>query len=215
MLIFYTIQSNALCFIFFSILIVKNISDLKVKGIRGSTMFFTHFKGAVTMSIAVTFIIYHFVLAPRFLSINSHYNLFSWQNMLVHYFVPISAIPDWLLFDEKLSFRWFDPIMWLTVPITYFIFILVRARLGGAIAIVKSRYPYYFIDVDMLGWISVLKNVSIIILGFLLLGYTIYIIDSISFEQLMLKKHKKVSITYEFPSTSCENLVLTDTVLMG
>jgi len=184
MLIFYTIQSNALCFIFFSILIIKNILDLKNKGIKGSTVFFTHFKGAVTMSIAVTFIIYHFILAPYFLSAGSNYNLFNWQNVLVHYFVPIATIFDWIIFDKKSNFRWFDPILWLTVPITYFIFILVRARIGGVIGIVKSPYPYFFIDVDVLGWVNVLKNASIILIGFLFLGYIIYIIDKISFERI-------------------------------
>lgn len=188
MLIFYTIQSNALCFIFFSILIIKSIIDLKSKGIKGTTVFYSHFKGAVTLSIAVTFIIYHFVLVPQFLLASSHYNLFCWQNVLVHYFVPIAAIFDWLIFDEKLSFRWFDPILWLLIPIAYFVFILLRAKLGGAIAIVHSQYPYFFIDVDMLGWISVLKNASILIIGFLFIGYFIYIIDKISFERIMLRK---------------------------
>jgi len=191
MLIFYTIQSNALCFIFFTILILKNLLDLKNKGIKGTTKFFPHFKGAVTMSIAVTFIIYHFILAPQLLSESSAYNLFSWQNVLVHYFVPIATILDWIIFDEKSSFRWFDPIQWLILPITYFIFILVRARIGGIIGIVKSSYPYFFIDVDMLGWVRVFENASILILGFLFLGYIIYIIDKIHFTQIVLKRSQK------------------------
>ncbi|HEY5586736.1 MAG TPA: Pr6Pr family membrane protein [Ruminiclostridium sp.] len=215
MLIFYTIQSNALCFIFFSILIVKNILDLKAKGIKGSTMFFTHFKGAVTMSIAVTLLIYHFILVPKFLSLNPNYNIFSWQNMLVHYFVPIIVILDWIVFDEKLSFYWFDPILWLTIPITYLIFVFLRANLGEVIAIVKSQYPYFFLDVNMLGWEPVLKNVSILMIGFLFLGYSIYIIDRISFEQIALRKANKVATEYVFPSTACENSALADTVLMG
>jgi hypothetical protein len=186
MLIFYTIQSNVLCFIFFSILIIKNILDLKNKGLKGTTIFLPHFKGAVTMTIAVTFIIYHFILAPHYLSTSSGYNIFSWQNILVHYFVPIVTILDWIIFDEKSSFRWFNPIQWLIVPITYFIFILVRARIGGVILIMKSQYPYFFIDVDVLGWINVLKNAGIILIGFLFLGYTIYIIDKISVERIAL-----------------------------
>jgi len=196
MLIFYTIQSNALCFIFFSILIVKNIIDLKNKGIKGTTIFFPHFKGAVTMSIAFTFIIYHFILAPHFLSASSNYNLFSWQNILVHYFVPIATILDWIIFDEKSSFRWFDPIFWLIIPITYFIFTLVRAKIGGVILIVKSQYPYFFIDIDVLGWVNVLKNASIILISFLFLGYVIYIIDKISFEPIVLKKTQKAVTRY-------------------
>lgn len=180
MLIFYTIQSNALCFIFFSILIIKTFQDLKNRGIKGTTVFLPHFKGAVTMAIAVTFIIYQFILVPKFLSAGAAaYSIFNWQNMLVHYFVPIAALTDWLVFDEKLNFRWFDPIAWLLLPIAYFIFILVRAKLGGIIEIVKSPYPYFFIDVDLLGWINVIKNVCLLIFVFLVLGYMIFIVDKV------------------------------------
>ncbi|WP_027627216.1 Pr6Pr family membrane protein [Ruminiclostridium cellobioparum] len=180
MLIFYTIQSNALCFIFFAILIIKTFLDLKNKGIKGTTVFLPHFKGAVTMAIAVTFIIYQFVLVPKFLSAAAAaYTIFNWQNMLVHYFVPIAALTDWLVFDEKLNFRWFDPIVWLMLPIAYFIFILIRARFGGVIEIVKSPYPYFFIDVELLGWIKVIKNACLLIFGFLVLGYLIFIVDRV------------------------------------
>ncbi|MDF2985117.1 MAG: hypothetical protein K0R50_627 [Eubacterium sp.] len=181
MLIFYTIQSNALCFIFFSLLTVKTFMDLKSIGIKGSTVFLPHFKGAVTMTIAVTFIIYHFVLVPKYLNApNSNYSLLNWQNVLVHYFVPLAAITDWLVFDEKFYFRWFDPIFWLLLPITYFIFILIRAKLGGIIEIVKSPYPYFFIDVELLGWLKVIKNAGLLMFGFLVLGYILYLIDKIN-----------------------------------
>ncbi len=193
MLIFYTIQSNTLCLFFFSVLIFKNFLNLKNQGIKGTTIFLPHFKGAVTMAIAITFIIYHFILAPQFLAVSSDYNLYSWQNILVHYVVPISTILDWLIFDEKSNYRWFDPILWLCVPIAYFIFILVRAKIGGVIEIVESLYPYFFIDVDMLGWGIVLKNTSLLILAFLAIGYVIYIIDKISFDRILLKRMQKTS----------------------
>lgn len=184
MLVFYTIQSNILCFIYFSILLFQNISDLKNLGIEGTVKIFPRLKGAVTMTIAVTFLVYHFILAPIFLSQDQNYSLFSWQNIMVHYFVPIMTILDWILFDQKSSFRWFDPIIWLSLPLTYFAFIIIRAKIGGVIAVVKSNYPYFFIDVDLIGWLMVLKNAGILILGFLILGYMIYVIDNISLERL-------------------------------
>ncbi|EPR11934.1 hypothetical protein L323_09710 [Ruminiclostridium papyrosolvens C7] len=180
MLIFYTIQSNALCFVFFSILAVKNVIDIKTKGIKGSTSVFPHLKGAVTMTISMTFIIYHFVLIPLYTSHDANYRILNWQNILVHYFVPIMTVLDWLLFDKKQNFRWFDPMLWISVPISYFIFLIIRARIGGMIAIVQSKYPYYFVDVDILGWINVFKYAGVFILGFLILGYVIYLVDKIS-----------------------------------
>jgi hypothetical protein len=105
------------------------------------------------------------------------------------------TILDWLLFDQKSSFRWFDPIMWLSLPLTYFTFIIIRAKIGGVIAIVKSSYPYFFIDVDLIGWLMVLKNVGFLIIGFLILGYIIYIIDKISLELLKpVLNHVKTSL---------------------
>lgn len=211
MLVFYTIQSNLLCFVFFSVLLFKNISDLINKGIRGTTLIFPHFKGAVTMSIAVTFLIYHFVLAPEYIMACSDYNLFNWQNLIVHYIVPLAVIFDWLLFDKKSNFRWFDPILWILLPITYFIAVVLRARLGNVIEIVKSSYPYFFIDVDMLGWLCVLKNVSLLILGFLLVGYTIYIIDKFFLQsisvRIIVKRQKKTSAGYKL--TQQQQIVLT------
>lgn len=186
MLIFYTIQSNALCFIFFSILAIKNLKDLKNKGIRGTTRLFPHVKGAVTMTITMTLIIYHIVLVPMYTSLDVHYSIFNWQNILVHYFVPIMAILDWLLFDEKQRFNWFDPMLWILVPIFYFIFIVLRARFGGIIDIVQSRYPYFFIDVDSLGWVNVFKNTGTFIFGFLVLGYIIYLFDKVSPDRIKI-----------------------------
>lgn len=194
MLIFYTIQSNFLCFIFFAVLIIKNVYELINKGVKGSTSFIFHIKGAVTLSITVTFIIYHFILVPRFIHSSANYSIFNWQNILVHYFVPIAVLLDWLIFDEKLNFRWFDPILWLVFPVFYLIFVLLRAKLGSAIAIVKSNYPYFFIDVDMIGWINVLKNVCFLIIGFLFIGYIIYIIDKFPFERIVLKRVQKTSL---------------------
>lgn len=188
MLVFYTIQSNALCFIFFALLTFKNISDLKRKGIHGTTRFYPHFKGAVTMSIAITFIIYHFVIMPEFVSVVSNYDPFILDNLTVHYFVPLLAILDWLLFDIKLSFRWFDPILWLLLPISYLIFILTRAQLGGIIAVVKSYYPYFFVDVNLIGWTNMLLNVGGMLLGFLALGYIIYLIDKVSVEKIKVRR---------------------------
>lgn len=180
MLIFYTIQSNVLCFIFFSLLTVKTFIDLRNSGINGTSIILPHFKGAVTIAIAITFIIYHFILVPKYLSTPvASYSILSWQNILVHYFVPIAALADWLVFDEKRNFRWFDPLAWLVLPITYFIFILIRARFGGIIEIVNSPYPYFFIDVNLLGWINVIKNAGLLIIVFLVVGYFIYIIDKV------------------------------------
>ncbi|WP_242855844.1 Pr6Pr family membrane protein [Ruminiclostridium josui] len=145
------------------------------------------------MTISMTFIIYHFVLVPLYTSHDVNYSVLNWQNILVHYFVPIMTVLDWLLFDKKQNFRWFDPMLWISIPISYFIFLIVRARIGGMIAIVQSKYPYFFVDVDILGWINVLKYAGVFILGFLVLGYAIYLVDKISIENIKFNFIKPTS----------------------
>ena len=184
MLVFYTIQSNLLCFGYFSVVLFQNIKDLKNKGIYGTTRILPRFKGGVTLVIAVTFLIYHIVLAPQFIANSIHYNIFTMQNLTVHYIVPILVIVDWLLFDEKLSFKWFDPFIWLSLPIIYFVFILIRAKIGSTIEILSSYYPYFFIDVDLIGWQNVLLNSAAMLLAFLALGYSIYFVNNIFFKHL-------------------------------
>jgi hypothetical protein len=120
------------------------------------------------------------------------------QNLLVHYIVPIAVILDWILFDEKSVYRWFDPIIWISLPVAYFIFTIVRANIGGRIEIIESSYPYFFIDVDILGWVSVLKNIGLLILGFLVLGYLIFLIDNISFKRTANKKAHRMQLLNRF-----------------
>ncbi|MEG0378423.1 MAG: Pr6Pr family membrane protein, partial [Eubacterium sp.] len=154
---------------------------LKKEGLHGSTNPMLRFKGAITMMITVTFLIYHFLLAPRAFSMNSDYNFWAPANLLVHYFTPLMVILDWLIFDKKNAYRPYDPLLWLAIPLLYLIFILIRAQLGGPITAAGSYYPYFFLDVDVLSWIGVLKWVLLIAVFFALLGYIIYFIDKITF----------------------------------
>ena len=199
MLVFFTIQSNLLCFGYFSVVLFQNIKDIKSKGIHGTTRILPRFKGGVTLMIAVTFLIYHTVLVPQFTANSTDYNIFTMQNLTVHYIVPILVIIDWILFDEKLSFKWFDPFIWLSLPIIYFVFILIRARLGSIIEILSSYYPYFFIDVDLIGWQNVLLNSAAMLIAFLALGYIIYFINNIFFKQVSWLLTKVFSKPYTEP----------------
>ncbi len=184
---FYTILSNAVCFIFFVFLLVKVIFEIRNLGIRGISTA-PRFKGAITMMITVTFLIYHFVLLPQSFTMTSDYRPFSLPDILVHYYVPIMTILDWLLFDEKNKYRWYDPFIWLVLPYAYFIYAIIRAQLGGVLTAIGSRYPYYFMDVDAIGVTNVLWNVLFLSIAFLLLGYIIYAINKIHFKE---NKHGK------------------------
>ncbi|MGN0560369.1 MAG: Pr6Pr family membrane protein [Candidatus Fimenecus sp.] len=168
---YYTVLSNLLCFVYFAVLVVaqrKKENPLV--------------KGSVTMCIAVTGIVYHFLLDGMMeANAASVSPVLDAGNFLVHTVVPVMVVLDYFLFFPKGQYKSLHPIAWLVLPYLYFGFILLRAEIsdslfsgfGGA----KSRYPYPFLDVDLYGWDKVLLIVLGITVAFLALGYIAYVLD--------------------------------------
>jgi hypothetical protein len=86
------------------------------------------------------------------------------------------SILDWLLFDRKGQIGPAAPLAWMAAPTLYFLYAMAAARLGGGIGY-DSRYPYHFIDVDVLGWWRVATTGLRLLAGFILLGYVYYAVD--------------------------------------
>lgn len=156
------------------------------EGVCGTTVFAPRLKGAVTMMIAVTFIVFACLLAPlrnTMLGENSSASsIYSVSNILVHYVTPLLVIFDWLLFDKKGQYRRYEPFLWLIIPYCYLVFALIRAEVGGMLPVVNSRYPYFFIDVDQLDWGGVALWVLGITIFFIVLGYILVLLDCLVIE---------------------------------
>lgn len=162
---YFTYQSNILVIVYF-ILDIFNI-------IKKKETFYPRFKGAVTMSITVTFLVYHFLLSTTSGKLEGIDYI---RNIILHYIVPIMTIFDYIIFDKKGIYKIIDPILWLIIPILYFVFVLIRARVGSPFSD-GSYYPYFFVDIDKYGLKTVLRNVFFITLFFAVLGYIEYFID--------------------------------------
>ena len=84
-------------------------------------------------------------------------------NLILHYIVPGLTLLFWLLFAPKGALKWGDPVLWAIYPLAYFAYALVRGASDG-------KYPYPFMDIPKVGWISALTTVAIILVAYLLVG---------------------------------------------
>ncbi|MFI7600916.1 Pr6Pr family membrane protein [Actinoplanes sp. NPDC049681] len=131
-------------------------------------------KGAVTLYVSITGLVYHLVLANPASGFSMgpvHRNLAeAIGNQLLHTVVPLIAVADWLVFDERRRFRWRYAVYWLAFPLAYLAFALLRG-------LVTHTYPYPFIDVGDLGYGGVALSTLFFAVAFWLLGLAFVAID--------------------------------------
>lgn len=194
MLVYYTNLSNIGCWLFFVPLTIQTALDIRRDGIRATTVFLPRLKGAVTMMITVTFLVFAVMLAPVMFTMAGEdmggYSLYSASNILVHYVTPLFVIFDWLLFDQKGRYRNYEPFLWLIIPHIYLAFALIRAQVGPALPGMNSRYPYFFLDVDLYGWGGVALMVLGITVFFTALGYLLVLLDRLEIKNRRLHYKK-------------------------
>ncbi|MCW4386294.1 Pr6Pr family membrane protein [Salinibacterium sp. SYSU T00001] len=132
--------------------------------------------GMVLVAITITGLVYNFVLVPRDVALGT-FDGGDLADLLVHTWVPLLTVGEWLLFARKGRFRWWYSAVWLVTPAAYAIFAFIRAEVGPVLKGVSSRYPYFFLDADEFGWSTVLVNVLWLLVGFLALGLIVVAVD--------------------------------------
>ncbi|UQU66098.1 Pr6Pr family membrane protein [Couchioplanes caeruleus] len=131
-------------------------------------------KGAVTLYVAITGLVYHLVLANP----ASGFSMGPVErtpaeavgNQLLHTVVPLLAVLDWLIFDERRRFRWRYAAYWLAFPLGYLGFALIRG-------LITHTYPYPFIDVTGLGYAGVSLSALFFAVAFWVLGLAFVAVD--------------------------------------
>lgn len=170
---YYTIQSNIACLIVIILFFVKELrnSPLTEGQIR--------LKAGFTVMIFLTFLVYHFLLTPFLESLDIDYQFLQFSDVLVHYVSPLMVLGDYLLFSEHRLIRKKDPFVWLLIPLTYWIYTLIYAALGGVFRLGESvsSYPYYFLDIDTYGFLGILPWIGLIMGVYIGLGYGLYGLD--------------------------------------
>ncbi|HEM2809412.1 TPA: Pr6Pr family membrane protein [Streptococcus suis] len=179
MLMYYTVQSNLLVSVFavYMVYAMHKGHDLQsAKLLR--------IKAAVTMSIMITCVVYHFMLAPL------ADDFWRVENLLCHYIVPLYFLLGTLLVDSQQQYKWFDPIWWTLLPILYMIFGLVNG-LFIKIPIPDAKdspFAYFFLNVPKYGWNFVLTYAGTIFVAYLFSGFILTGVKSLNVRRSLLNR---------------------------
>lgn len=155
---YYTIQTNIFSVALFFVLSVASAVQIKRSGAHGDVVCAKpSFQLALTFYITITFAVYWSMLSWQNFSMGNDRTrviLMTAANYIVHGVVPLLAIADWLLFMPHGGVRRKRAAAWLIYPAVYAVFIFVRAEIGPPFY-GTTRYPYPFIDVDVIGgWVA-------------------------------------------------------------
>jgi hypothetical protein len=189
---YYTTQSNVLCLAVMIVFLIWIIF-----GKNRNTRFYHVLKSLATVSILVTFLIFHFLLRPN-MDASMDNVARGLGNIMVHYVTPLWFFADYLLFDVKGFTRARDPLYYTIFPIYYFVFSNIRAvdgelyRYGDTI----SQFPYPFLDYEVLGIYGVSVAVLIITAAVLILGFIFVALDQV------MKKPKERYRTHRYGAIS-------------
>ncbi len=170
---YYTNLSNLFVVMFYLIRMVVRITG-NYDGFFGKIVFSELWFYSVTMSIFLTFGIFHFLLVPALKKAPSDSSEFqmlhSFSNYCVHYIVPLLSLLNWLVFADKaqLNYRW--ALIWTIIPWLYVLYAEIRGLRGDIIENTDSAYPYDFMDIGKHGWPAVIRNCILVAVVFVLAG---------------------------------------------
>ncbi|MBQ8780534.1 MAG: Pr6Pr family membrane protein [Oscillospiraceae bacterium] len=170
--VYFTNLSNYICMFI-------GFAELKrtIKAVRENDESFTdvypRMKFIGMVMIFITFTVYNFLLAKdkpieKNMAVSS---------IMLHIVLPLMYIADWVLFSEHKKVKKTTPLLSVVIPILYAVFVFVRAELMGRQG--EVVYPYFFLDVNNLGWGGVSVWIAVLIAAFVVVGYMFYFLDGL------------------------------------
>lgn len=177
MLSYYTMLSNLICFVSYSIFLILDIREKEYKN-----KIYYILKGAIIMAIFLTAVVYRVGLMPNHFQMDSLKNTISntdIANKLVHTVSPILVILEYFLFEKKGNFKMHYPIYWLIIPSFYVIYVYIYAKLGGRFFNIggSEKFAYFFLDYESIGVMNVAKWIMLIMFFMISMSYILIYID--------------------------------------
>ena len=145
---FFTIQTN--------ILAVAMLALAAVVPRRERTRLFDAVRGAITLYISITGVVFALLLSGLQEELDTH---IAWVDFTVHKLIPIVLVIDWLIDPPRHRFPFRLAFAWLSYPLVWFAYTLIR---GAS----EDWYPYPFVDVLRHGYGRVILNGAILIICF-------------------------------------------------
>ena len=167
---YFTNQTNLLVIIWLALAIIWSSDPNKMQKLMGKV------KGAITLYITVTFIIFAIVLSPMY----HPSGIEGIINLMLHYIIPVAFIFDWIITEDN-TYEWKFISHWLIYPICYLVFALIHGLTTG-------DFIYPFLNYEALGFSGLVISVTLLILFFIGLS-SVYI--AVSRKVLPLKQFFK------------------------
>lgn len=130
-------------------------------------------KFVAMLGILLTFFVFNIMLAGgRDIQMNLQV-----KSILFHVVLPIMYVADWVMFYEHRKTKWYYPLLSISFPIVYLLFVYVRAAVLGFDSENYFLYPYFFLDLDKQGIGGVAMWFGILFVAFVVVGYILFVID--------------------------------------
>ncbi len=163
---YYTNISNYFVFAVSVIVLADNVKRVMAGEKEGYNRKIRTFKFMTTVMILVTFLVYNTLLGNPF-------HLDYWRKIAshcLHIFAPLMFILDYFLFEEKKCISVYAPLFSVIIPLVYVAYVFI---LGAAIK--DFEYPYFFLDVNKIGYGGVMIWVVALLAVFTGLGYLLWL----------------------------------------
>lgn len=123
-----------------------------------------YIRGAITLYIGMTGIIFAVLLSGM-----QSLTATPWDNIVLHYIIPVVMLADWLVYPPKVKLSYKVIAVWAIIPIAYVVYSLVRGS-------VINWYPYPFLNASTHGYDGVIITtvflaVFVILLAFAMIWY--------------------------------------------
>lgn len=159
---YFTIQGNIIAAAAFA------LSAIFIFGKRAQPRWLSYLRALATVIMAIVGIVYNTLLADA--GLDGAFNV-PWSNDILHIWIPIYAVADWVLFGDRIKLPFARLWVMLIYPIIWLVVVLIRGASDGWV-------PYPFLD-PASGYASVAVYAMIISAITILFGYGAYAVTRV------------------------------------